>query len=292
MQFTPQQLTGGSKYNHKVRVGNWSEDLELEAIQVKDYLKQKETGCLAVTAKQAQLEASLVQQELSPTPDGTLTFGSQVMLFNHQSKGYLCANPYETSHKSFDAWVITTGTNGNACSRNVFVLERADQNDGFDGDEIHYGQQIRCTLMPFAQITTPAYLHSEMVTALAASKFSRHQEVAVLAAASGETLWEILHPDTSARFDTAGDIVAAGAPLVFRHVLTGSFLASDQIPYRNHFGTEFEVHCNHYFSLGKSQNLVAEMKGEITGDYCIRRHGQPNIWTVVTGTHDVPADGA
>jgi len=25
MQFTPQQLTGGPKYHHKTRIGNWSE---------------------------------------------------------------------------------------------------------------------------------------------------------------------------------------------------------------------------------------------------------------------------
>ena len=86
MQFTPQQLTGGPKYHHKTRIGNWSEafavefvqdfiettlvveridqttrwedlmalsfgepaeltsqDLELEEIKLKDYLKKKET---------------------------------------------------------------------------------------------------------------------------------------------------------------------------------------------------------------------------------------------------------
>ena len=28
MNFTPQQLSGGSKYSHKTRIGNWYEDLE------------------------------------------------------------------------------------------------------------------------------------------------------------------------------------------------------------------------------------------------------------------------
>jgi len=289
MQFTPQQLTGGPKYNHKVRCGNWSEDQELEEIKLKDYLKQKETGVLSVAAKQQQLEASLVQQELSSTPDGLLHFGDRVMLFNCQSKGFLSANPHDMSAKAYDAWVLTSSPNNNACSRNVFMLERADAGDGFDGDVIHYGQQIRCTMLPFSQITTPAYLHSEMVTALAASKFSRHQEVTVMAAPNGETLWEILHPDTSARFDSSGEPVPAGSAVVMKHVQTGSFMASDEIPYQNLFGQEFEVHCHHYFSLGKSQNLVAEMKGEITGDYVLRRHGLPNIWSLVTASHGVDA---
>jgi len=58
-------------------------------------------------------------------------------------------------------------------------------------------------------------------------------------------------------------------------------LASDEIPYHNIFGVEFEVHCFHYYSLGKSQNLVGEKTGEITGDYALRKHGLPNIWSVL-----------
>lgn len=30
MYFTPQQLSGGPKYNSKTRVGNWSEDYDLQ----------------------------------------------------------------------------------------------------------------------------------------------------------------------------------------------------------------------------------------------------------------------
>jgi hypothetical protein len=287
MQFTPQQLTGGAKYNHKVRCGNWSEDQELEEIKLKDYLKQKEMGGLSVTLKQQQLESSLVQEKLSPTQGGLLHFGDRVMMFNHQSKGFLSANPHDTSVKAYDAFVLTTSPNRSACSRNVFTLERADPFDGFDGDVIHYGQKVRCTLLPFSQIIAPAYLHSELVTAMAASKFSRHQEVTAMAAPTGETLWEMLHPDTSDRFDSAGEPVSAGSPIVMKHVQTGSFMASDEIPYQNLFGKEFEVHCFHYFSLGKSQMLTAEMKGEITGESVLRRHGLPNIWSVVTASHDV-----
>ena len=43
-----------------------------------------------------------------------------------------------------------------------------------------------------------------------------------------------------------------------------------------------QVHCFHYYSLGKSQNLVGEMKGEITGDYALRKHGLPNIWSFLS----------
>jgi hypothetical protein len=285
MHFTPQQLTGGPKYQHRTRIGNWSEDLELDEIRLKDYLKKKETGSLMVTAKQQQLEESLMRDQLSPSPDGLLHFGHRVMLLNHQSRAYLAANPYDPTTKSYDAWMLTTSSNGNACVRNVFDLVRADEYDGFDDDVVHYGQNFRCQLNPFSSIHTPCYMHSELVTALAAAKFSRHQEVAALSVPNGETLWQILHPDVGQRFETEGEPVAAGSPVVIRHIQTGSFLASDEIPYNNIFGLEFEVHCYPYFSLSKTQNLCGEKKGEITGDYALRRHGLPNVWTVVTDTH-------
>jgi len=287
MQFTPQQLTGGPKYQHKVRIGNWSEDLELEEIKLKDYLKKKECGSLLVNAKQKQLEESLVGSQLDTTPDGTIKFGSKVMLYNHQAKSFMATNPYEKVTKNMPAWSMTTGPNANPCVRNCFVIERADEHDGFEDDILHYGQVFRVRMEPFSSIDTPVYMHSELVTALAAAKFSRHQEVAAHSAPSGETLWQVLYPDIGLRFEFDGEPVPAGSPLVIKHKMTGSFLASDEIPYANIFGTEFEVHCFHYFSLNKTQNLTSEKKGDITGDYALRRHGLPNIWTVVTDTHGV-----
>eukprot|EP00933_Yihiella_yeosuensis_P051028 TRINITY_DN48859_c0_g1_i1.p1 TRINITY_DN48859_c0_g1~~TRINITY_DN48859_c0_g1_i1.p1 ORF type:complete len:299 (-),score=75.14 TRINITY_DN48859_c0_g1_i1:83-979(-) len=292
MQFTPQQLTGGPKYAHRTRIGNWNEDLELEEIKLKDYLKKKETGTLIVTAKQEQLASSLVPDQLSNSPDGLLHFGMKVMCVNHQSKGVLSANPFDAVAKATEAFMLTTAANASPCVRNVFELARVDENDGFEGDAIHYGQNFRLVLMPFSKIPAPAFMHSEMVTGLAAAKFSRHQEVTAVTAPSGETKWQFLYPDTSARFEMEGAPVPAGSPLVLRHVQTGSFLASDEIPYHNLFGVEFEVHCFHYYSLGKSQNLTAEKKGEITGDYALRKHGLPNIWSIITADAGEGASGA
>jgi len=212
------------------------------------------------------------------------------MVFSHQAKGFIAANPWENVQKAHDAYALTTSPNGNACVRNVFELVRAKDNDGYDDDLVHYGQNFRLKIAAFSNIKTDCYMHSELVTALAASKFSRHQEVAAIAAPTGETLFQILYPDTQTRFEMDGQPVPAGSPLCMRHVATGSFLASDEIPYQNLFGTEFEVHCYPYYSLNKTQNLTSEKKGDITGDYSLRRHGLPNIWTLVTHTHGLGDD--
>lgn len=288
MQFTPQQMTGGPRFSHSCRIGNWTEDLELKEIQLKDYLKQKENGSLLVNAKQRQLEESLQRMELSTTEDGQLHFGDKVMLFNHQSQGFLCANPHESVPKPFEAYMLNTGPNNNGCVRNVFELVRADPGDGFPDDVVHYGQNFRLRMYPFSKIRADVYMMSEHVTALSAAKFSRHQEVVASSTPNGETLWQILYPETQSRFEMQDEPVPAGAPCVFRHVHTGSFLASDRIPYHNIFGQECEVHCFAYYSTNKTQNLTSEKKGDITGDYQLRRQGLPNIWTVVTGNVGLP----
>lgn len=280
MQFTPQQLTGGPKYGSKCRIGNWSEDLELEEIKLKDYLKKKEQGNLVVLGKQAKLERSLQPAELSKAEDGTLHFGHSVMVFNHQSEAFLAANAHETIPKANTAFATTTGPNSNPCVRNVFQIERADPGDGFDGDQLHYGQVFRFVCANVVEF--PTYLHSEPIGPMAASKYTRRQEVCLYAKPTANTMFRILYPDTKERFDMEGQVVDANKECCIQHVQTGSFLASDKVLYQTLFGPEFEV-CGHAaLSLNRTHNLVGEKKGELTADYALRRHLLPNIWTIVT----------
>jgi hypothetical protein len=280
MQFTPQQLTGGAKFGSAVRIGNWSEDIELDEIKLKDYLKKKENGSLLVLEKQAKLERSLQAMQLS-VAEGVLRFGMTAMIYNHQSEGFLGGNANEQIPKTNFAIATTTGPNSNPCVRNVFSLERADPDDGYDDDVVHYGQLFRMTLNSLLEF--PVYLHSEPITPMAASKYTRRQEVVMYAKPNGSTLWKILHPDVKVRFEMEGQEVPANEQCVLQHVQTGSFLSSDKVPYQTLFGREFEV-CGHAaLSTNKTQNLCAERSGEITGDYALRRHGLPNIWTICTG---------
>jgi len=285
MQFTPQQLTGGPKYNHITRIGNWSEDQELEELRLKDYLKKKETGSLCVTQKQKKLAECSGPAQLSNTSDGVLRFGTKIQLANHQSRGILSVNPHDESAKAHKSYVLTTTPSADPTMRNVFEIERVEADDGFDDDIVHFGQNVRLKMEPFSQLPATVYMHSELVTALAAAKFSRHQEVTAITEPSGETKWQFLFPDVNVRPEMDGEPVPAGEPLVIRHIQTGSFLASDEIPYQNMFGQEFEVHCFAYFSLSKTQNLTGEKKGEILGDTPLRKHGMPNIWSVLTESH-------
>lgn len=53
MQFTPQQLRGGQRYNTKIRIGNWNEDLVIEEYETKQVLQ---------TAKK---KSNLIQQRIA-----------------------------------------------------------------------------------------------------------------------------------------------------------------------------------------------------------------------------------
>lgn len=44
--YTRQQMEGFKGYQSKVKIGNWSEDMELEAAKLKNYLMKKERGQL------------------------------------------------------------------------------------------------------------------------------------------------------------------------------------------------------------------------------------------------------
>ena len=52
MYFTPQQLSGGPRYNFKTRVGNWVEDWEKHEHKLKTYMDKKETAKLVVNETQ------------------------------------------------------------------------------------------------------------------------------------------------------------------------------------------------------------------------------------------------
>jgi hypothetical protein len=280
MQFTPQQLTGGAKYGSTCRIGNWNEDIELEEIRLKDYLKKKEQGNLVVLEKQAKLERSLQPSELSVPEDGMLRFGMTAMVYNHQSEGFLAGNANEQIPKTNFAIATTSGPNSNPCVRNVFTIERASMDDGFDDDKLHYGQNFRLVLSQLLEF--PVYLHSEPISPMSASKYTRRQEVVMYAKPNGSTLFRMLHPDVKVRFEMEGQEVPTKSECVLQHVQTGSFLSSDKVPYMTLFGQEFEV-CGHAaLSTNKTQNLNAERKGDITGDYALRRHLLPNIWTIAT----------
>ena len=72
------------------------------------------------------------------------------------------------------------------------------------------------------------------------------------------TVWRILHTDPNRRTPSIGEPVLANDPVLIEHCATSHYLASDNIEYRNDFGTEFEVSVHSHATKNKSQSLQLE----------------------------------
>jgi hypothetical protein len=61
-----------------------------------------------------------------------------------------------------------------ASARSVFIIERADPNDGYKDNIVHYGQKLRIRINPIL-LDKPIYLYSEPASVNRYSKVSRLQ---------------------------------------------------------------------------------------------------------------------
>ena len=58
MYFTPQQLSGGPKYSNKTRVGNWSEEIDFNQNNQRNYLDKKDKKKLMINQTQEKFAKS------------------------------------------------------------------------------------------------------------------------------------------------------------------------------------------------------------------------------------------
>ena len=280
--FTVQQTQGGPRFSSKVLIGNWSEDVELEQVRFKDFLKKRETGKLSVHQVQGKIAKSLVPVGHSFSPDGKLRFGDKIMLGNQKTRGLLAADVGDRVQSTGFACAVTSSPSiTGPVARAVFILTRVNDRDGFPGDYLHYGQEFTLQTHPKFN-SDPLYLYSSTVTPYSFAKFSRFQEVSMSSSRGPNTIWLAEHADSRVRFESQGLPVTANSDVVLKHNQTGQWLSSDHINYRNDFGLEFEVSCHSYLDTRKTQQLSSEKVGKITGDIPTRLQGLENVWRVFT----------
>lgn len=167
-----------------------------------------------------------------------------------------------------------------ACARSVFVIDRADQNDGFKDNVVHYGQKLRIRINPLL-IDKPIHLYSEPSSVNRYSKVSRLQEVIFMLKNNHSTVWTIEHPDPNCRLEMVGEPVQAEDSILLKHEMTNQWLAADNKLYQNTFGQELEVLAHNFLVQNKSQNLVQEKRGLTTIDVPSRAQKEENLWMMV-----------
>ncbi len=82
------------------------------------------------------------------------------MLLNKKTKGYLSFDLGDKITSLEEAYATTSNPKCEGpVARSMFILQRESQDDGFEGNELHYGQKIRIQSNSII-IKKPLYLHS------------------------------------------------------------------------------------------------------------------------------------
>lgn len=72
-----------TKYSYKTRIGNWSEEWEMDETKLKDYKYNQEKSNVMLLDIEKNKELTVRKAALSYLPNGELISGAKVMLFNN-----------------------------------------------------------------------------------------------------------------------------------------------------------------------------------------------------------------
>jgi len=297
MQFTPQQLSGGPKYNSKVKIGNWAEDRSRVEAEAKDYELKKSRGELLTGALERATKVGLTGVPHSYSADGTVRFGDSVQLRadltderENTRSFFLANNLFERVGHSWDTTMASATPSRRAVARNVFVISRPTKPRGLaaveskDGDDtLYYGDTFYLASNPTLRldertgmVSAPYYLGIEAGSAGGAGGSKGANVIMTLKGGAG-TEWKVTAADGDA-LATDGTPVPANAAVALTHCTTNQRLAaqlSDMIP--SDFGEELSVHCWTYKGTGrKAAGAPVPAQG-------------PNRWTIVTSASPAAA---
>jgi len=252
--YTPQQMSGGATFAHGTRVGNWSEDMELQAMRVRDYLAKKQAGTLAVNRLQARLATHLRPVEISPKAGGdAVRLGDSLLLWSHHAESFLGAdlNDTVTSSLGESLQAVSATKYSYPCARTALTIVPLDA--ALVGSSLKYGHEFR---LCYANLDAggPLFMFSSSRTPTNASKYSGLGEVLATKKVSHNTVWRVQNLDPSYRMETEGEDVPANAPVVLCHAGTNTLLGCSGVAFDNDFSIEHgdtEVVTNTYLPVSK-----------------------------------------
>ena len=125
------------------------------------------------------------------------------MLYNGKTLGFLAADIYTEQSKTEEIYSVSTVKDIHACARSVFILERVNPKDGFRGNIVHYGQEVRLRINPLL-LNKDVFLHSEPTSTVKYSQVSRNQEVTFCLKQNYNVVWSFENPNPNVRFESEG----------------------------------------------------------------------------------------
>ena len=82
-----------TKYSYKTRIGNWSEEWELDETKLKDFKHNQEQGDFMVLDSEKKKALTTRKAALSYLPCGELMDGAKIMLRSSHVNGFLGTIP-------------------------------------------------------------------------------------------------------------------------------------------------------------------------------------------------------
>lgn len=275
------------RYSYKCKIGNWSEDQQLEALKLKEFLDKKAKGQLTITAYQQRLKHCLQSVNLTNSQDGFIHFGDQILCYNAKTTGILSIDVSEKVPGHQEAYAVSTSTLiKGPVARNVFIVEPVDASAKI-GDALKYGQHFRLRANS-SLIDHPIYLASQPVSPFCFSKASRHCEVVMSTDKSYDSVWNVQAQDPAFRLELEGTPVSAHSEFVLIHNNTRQSLCSEA-SIQNDYGAEYEVCGFTSFAPERPHVLYAEAKGSIVPDVSVRHENVCNHWAFLCGSPESAA---
>lgn len=223
---------------------SWTEGVQVEERRLQEYLHKKQHGLLLRGAAQT------MQHTLEPMPttnstDGCVHLGDSLMLRSCHTGGLLQADVGEkvevqdTSRAAATGFPLSTGILLAACARNVLVVSRVSDDDGFENDGcLHYGQTIRLGAGPQLH-ERPLYLYACAGGAKAEPLEEDQTLMCLYARATAGTHWRVVR--AAAPAGAADDVVRLGTGIRLENVATGHALGADQVLRMTTYGNEGRV---------------------------------------------------
>ncbi|KAL4454993.1 hypothetical protein ABPG74_006375 [Tetrahymena malaccensis] len=265
------------KYRHQVRIGNWSEEWELEKIRFKDYLATQTKTSIA----QQKIEAGHQKASLTYSKDGYIHFGDRIMLYNDKTRGYLVCDIWEKYNQIDESYPVSTTGKTFPCARSIFLIQPCPEDYNPRQNILCYGQKFKIVVNP-RMFRKPLYLSSQPADPQRSKKNSRQQDSFLSSKDNFDSVWVVEHIDPQIRFEMNKQPVRANDPIILKHFQTNQYLASDEQQVKNSYGIENEVFALQYQTYNKTQNLIAEKMGRTTIDIPMRNQHSQNTWCLVT----------
>ncbi len=301
MQATPQQVSGGSLYSHKTRLGNWQEEIAISEAKLNNFRQRSETGALTLRKLEIKMQRCNEMVPLSFCEDGMIKFGDSIILQHDTSGAILACDPFEDLVQGQERFMVTGAEQppvGKA--RNTFIVMRVpkklngaspyDDNDPY----LRFGQSfcLGCSeslLVTQSNLLNPQlYLCSTKKNERNVTRNTNRQMVYLSPRNDADSVWLCMKPsqgrkNASERFLSNGTPVTTSEPMQLTHRQTNMYVDCDiKNKLESEFGVELECFCDRTAMSGKLGLMVSEFKGESTALTLAKPDNLTYSWHFVT----------